>query len=45
MVEVQDKNGRWIHNQHGGKKVNSGTFFIDGMPKDFSWFSSLEEVL
>lgn len=45
IVEVQDENGYWIHNQHGGKTVNSGTFFLDGMPKDFSWFSSLEEVL
>jgi hypothetical protein len=45
IVEVQDENGYWIYNQHGGKTVNSGTFFLDGMPKDFSWFSSLEEVL
>jgi hypothetical protein len=45
IVEVQDENGHWIHNQHGGKTMNSGTFFLDGMPEDFSWFSSLEEVL
>jgi restriction endonuclease Mrr len=45
IVEVQDHNGHWIHNQHGGKTMNSGTFFIDGMPEDYSWFSSLEEVL
>jgi hypothetical protein len=45
IVEVQDENGHWIYNQHGGKTMNSGTFFLDGMPKDFSWFSSLEEVL
>jgi hypothetical protein len=45
IVEVQDHNGHWIHNQHGGKTMNSGTFFLDGMPEDFSWFSSLEEVL
>jgi hypothetical protein len=44
-VEVQDHNGCWIHNQHGGKKVNSGTFVLDGMPEDFNWFSSLEELL
>lgn len=45
IVEVQDENGHWIYNQHGGKTMNSGTFFLDGMPEDFSWFSSLEEVL
>jgi hypothetical protein len=45
IVEVQDHNGHWIHNQHGGKTMNSGTFFLDGIPEDFSWFSSLEEVL
>lgn len=36
-VEIQDGRGRWIHNQHGGMKVNSGTFFLDGFPKDFPW--------
>ena len=36
-VEIQDERGYWIHNQHGGMKVNSGTFFIDGMPEDFPW--------
>lgn len=45
IVEVQDGNGHWIYNQHGGKTMNSGTFFLDGMPEDFSWFSSLEKVL
>lgn len=45
IVEAQDENGHWIYNQHGGKTMNSGTFFLDGMPEDFSWFSSLEEVL
>lgn len=35
MVEVQDEDGNWIYNQHGGKKVNSGTFFLHGMPEDF----------
>lgn len=37
-VEVQDAKGNWIHNQHGGKTVNSGCFFIDGLPSDFDWF-------
>jgi len=37
VVEVQDEKGNWIHNQHGGKRVNSGTFFLDGVPSDFPW--------
>lgn len=37
-LEVQDSSGDWIHNQHGGKSTNSGCFFIDGLPEDFSWF-------
>jgi len=44
-VEVQDEGGNWVFNQHGGKKVNSGTFVIDGFPEDFSWFSSLEDLI
>ena len=35
FVEVQDEQGHWIYNQHGGKTVNSGTFFLHGMPEDF----------
>jgi len=41
-VEFQDERGYWPHNQHGGMKVNSGTFFIDGMPEDFSWMKKWE---
>jgi hypothetical protein len=44
-VEVQNSKGEWIYNQHGGKKVNSGTFCIDGMPADYKWFQTLEEIL
>jgi hypothetical protein len=44
-LEVQDENGKWTYNQHGGKRINSGTFVIDGMPEDFSWFQPLEELL
>jgi len=36
VMVVNEKN-EWIYNQHGGKKVNSGTFFLDGMPEDFYW--------
>jgi hypothetical protein len=40
-VEVQDEKGNWIYNQHGGKTVNSGTFCLDGFPKDFSWMKEV----
>ena len=39
-LEVQDSQGNWIHNQHGGKTTNSGCFFIDGLPEDFTWLES-----
>jgi hypothetical protein len=32
-----DDDGNWPHNQHGGKTVNSGTYFVDGVPADFGW--------
>ena len=41
MLEVQDSDGSWIYNQHGGKKVNSGTFVIDGFPSDFPWMNKI----
>jgi hypothetical protein len=40
-VTRQDANGHWKYNQHGGKTVNSGTFFLDGFPKDFPFMKSL----
>lgn len=40
-VEVQDHHGNWVYNQHGGKRVNSGTFFLDGFPSDFPWLKEL----
>lgn len=40
-VEVQDKNGNWVYNQHGGKRVNSGAFFLDGFPSDYSWMKEI----
>jgi hypothetical protein len=37
-LEVQDENGFWIHNQHGGKTVNSGTFWFScSGPEDVPW--------
>lgn len=44
-LEVQDEHGHWIYNQHGGKKVNSGTFFIDCDPTKVSWLTPLEQLL
>lgn len=44
-LEIQDEQGNWIYNQHGGKKVNSGTFVIDGMPSDFNWFVPLVDII
>jgi hypothetical protein len=41
-VEVQDSRGHWPYNQHGGKKVNSGTFFLDGFPEDFPWMKKVQ---
>lgn len=37
VVEVQDKDGNWPHNQHGGKRVNSGTFYLHGTLSKFPW--------
>jgi hypothetical protein len=34
---IQNSKGEWIYNQHGGKKVNSGTFQMHGEPKDYPW--------
>ena len=40
-VEVQDEKGNWIYNQHGGKRVKSGTYFLDGFPSDFTWLKAV----
>ena len=45
-LELQDEKGNWIHNQHGGLKVNSGTFFLDSDGLTIpTWFKSIKEVL
>ena len=45
-LEVQNENGEWLYNQHGGKKVNSGTFFLDSIGTNIpDWFTSIDEVL
>ena len=45
FVTVQDSNGNYPYNQHGGVSVNSGTFMIQGFPKDFPFMRSLSEFL
>ena len=40
-VAHPDGDGFWLCNQHGGKTVNSGTFFLDGFPEDFYFMKSL----
>ena len=45
FVTVQDSNGNFPYNQHGGMTVNSGTYRIDGFPKDFPFMRSLTEFL
>ena len=40
-LRTRDAQGRLPHNQHGGSGVDSGTFFIDGLPADIPWFLPL----
>ena len=42
FVQKQDEDGNFVHNQHGGKTVNSGTFFLQGKPSDFPFMLPLE---
>ena len=41
IVQVQDEQGNWPYNQHGGKRLNSGTFFLDGFPSDYPWMKEI----
>lgn len=45
QLSVQNELGEFPHNQHGGKKVNSGTFFIDTLPDQCDWMVDIEELL
>jgi len=40
-VEIQDADGNWKFNQHGGKRVKSGTYFLDGKPEDYEWMKEV----
>ena len=44
-IDIVDENGYYPYNQHGGKRVRSGTFAIQGMPEDFPFMQPLEERL
>ena len=44
-IGYQDENGFWPHNQHGGKRVNSGTFCLDTPNTDtFDWMLPIEDL-
>lgn len=45
VIDVQDENGHWIYNQHGGKRVRSGAFAIQGMPEDFAFMKRIETLI
>jgi hypothetical protein len=44
-LTVQDENGFWKFNQHGGKTVNSGTFRLTGFPEQYEWMRPIEEFI
>ena len=44
FVTIQDSNGNYPYNQHGGMTMNSGTYRIDGMPKDFPFMKSIDQL-
>jgi len=44
-VAYQDEKGFWPHNQHGGKRVNSGTFCLDvSNASALDWMLPIEEL-
>lgn len=44
-IAYQDEHGFWPHNQHGGKRVNSGTFCIDvADAESLDWMQPIEEI-
>lgn len=42
-LRTPDASGKLVHNQHGGHDVDSGTFFIDGLPEEIEWFHPLDD--
>ena len=45
FVQKQDEDGNFVHNQHGGKSINSGTFFLQGKPSDFPFMRPIERLV
>ena len=44
-LAYQDEEGFWPHNQHGGKRVNSGTFCLDVTSVDAAdWMLPIEDL-
>ena len=43
-LSYQDENGYYPHNQHGGKRVNSGTFCVDCLPEQLDWMEDINTV-
>ena len=44
-LSYQDEKGFYPHNQHGGKRVNSGTFCIDTLPDELDWMIDIDTLL
>ena len=44
-LSYQDEKGFYPHNQHGGKRVNSGTFCVDTLPNQLDWMVDIEELI
>ena len=44
-LSYQDENGFYPHNQHGGKRVNSGCFCLDCNPGEIEWMDDLSDWL
>ena len=44
-LSYQDEKGFFPHNQHGGKRVNSGTFCIDTNPGELDWMVDFEDLI
>lgn len=42
--DLLDNLDPFLNNQHGGKKTNSGTMFIDGLPEDFVWMKEITDA-
>jgi len=44
-LALQNPDGTWPYNQHGGKHRNSGTYVMHGHFRDFPWLKPVRKVL